>query len=116
MYAFRCLVCSTRVRFEDDRCGTCGDQLGYRPDLLQVVNESDPDRPFVGWHRCSEQSWGCNWLVHDDDPSGRCESCRLNRTVPPRDDTIAWEQLAVAARAERRLVHQLRDLDLPIVS
>jgi hypothetical protein len=116
MYAFRCLVCGTRVRFEDDRCRTCGDPLGYRPDLRQLVNETDPDRPFAGWHRCSEHPWGCNWLVHDDNPSARCDSCRLNRTVPPRDDTIAWEQLAVAARSERRLVHQLRDLGLPITS
>ena len=116
MYAFTCKQCNSGVRFEDSVCASCGDALGYRPDRLEIVNESAPDRPFDGWHRCGEQGWGCNWLVADDDEYSRCESCRLNRQEPPRDDTIAWEQLAEATRVKRRLVHQLKDLGLPIVN
>ncbi len=116
MYAFVCGRCRSSVRFEDLTCGDCGDALGYRPDLQDIVSESSDDRPFDGWHRCADVSWGCNWLVHDDDGYAGCEACRLNRKVPPRADTIAWEQLAKAARVKRRLVHQLKDLRLPIVS
>jgi len=116
MYAFACSGCGSSVRFEDLACGQCGDALGYRPDRLDVVSESAADRPFDGWHRCAEVSWGCNWLVHDDNEYAGCEACRLNRKVPPRSDTIAWEQLAEAAKAKRRLVHQLKDRRLPIVS
>jgi len=116
MYAFTCGRCRSNVRFEDLTCGYCGDELGYRPDLLDIVSESSGGRPFEGWHRCAEVSWGCNWLVRDGEEYAGCESCRLNRRLPPRADTIAWEQLAQAARVKRRLVHQLKDLRLPIVN
>ena len=84
---------------------------------MSVVNASTDDGALLrGWHACTQKSWGCNWLVHDGDDDARCRACRLNRRTPPRDDTIGWEQLARAAVAKRRLVHQLTDLGLPITS
>lgn len=67
------------------------------------------------WFACSEREWGCNWLVRDDAPAGRCISCRLTRTRPEQDDTIALEKLAKVEEAKRRLLLQIGDLGLPIV-
>jgi len=66
------------------------------------------------WRACSNRSWGCNWLVADREESGRCFSCRLNRTLPARDDTIAWEKIRDTGIAKRRLLVQLAEFDLPI--
>ncbi|HEX5858284.1 MAG TPA: putative zinc-binding metallopeptidase, partial [Microbacterium sp.] len=43
-----------------------------------------------------------------------CFSCRLTRTSPASDDTIALEKLAKTEQAKRRLLLQLGDLGLPI--
>lgn len=66
------------------------------------------------WYSCSNRGWGCNWLVREDAPSGKCFSCRLTRTTPSGDDTIAWDKLAVTEEAKRRLLLQIGDLGLPI--
>ena len=117
MQRFDCARCGVLISFEDSRCPACGDGLAYRPDLLSMVNASTDEGALLqGWHPCAERPWGCNWLVRDEEGDARCPACRLNRRTPPRDDTIGWEQLARAAVAKRRLVHQLRDLGLPITS
>lgn len=69
----------------------------------------------VTWYACSERDWGCNWLVREDAPAGRCISCRLTRTRPAADDTIALEKLATTEEAKRRLLLQVADLGLPVV-
>ena len=51
----------------------------------------------------------------EDAPAGRCFSCRLTRTRPAANDTVALEKLAKTEEAKRRLVLQLGDLGLPIV-
>lgn len=68
----------------------------------------------VAWYTCSNRTWGCNWLVRDDAPSGRCFSCRLTRRSPDADDTIALEKLATTEEAKRRLLLQLGGLGLPM--
>lgn len=67
------------------------------------------------WYTCSERDWGCNWLVREDAPAGRCISCRLTRARPAADDTIALEKLAKTEEAKRRLLLQVGDLGLPII-
>ena len=69
----------------------------------------------IGWYTCSNREWGCNWLVWENAPAGRCFSCRLTRTRPAADDTVALEKLAKTEEAKRRLLLQLADLGLPIV-
>lgn len=69
----------------------------------------------ITWYACSEREWDCNWLVREDAPAGRCISCRLTRTRPASDDTIALEKLAKTEQAKRRLLLQIGDLGLPIV-
>lgn len=67
------------------------------------------------WYTCSNRTWSCNWLVRDDADGGRCFSCRLTRTSPAADDTVALQKLARTEEAKRRLVLQLTSLGLPIV-
>ncbi len=66
------------------------------------------------WFPCDNRSWGCNWIVAESDEAGRCFSCRLTRRQPPLSDTVAWEKLAEAGVAKRRLLIQLLGLGLPI--
>lgn len=67
------------------------------------------------WYTCSNREWSCNWLVRDDAPAGRCFSCRLTRTRPASNDTVALEKLAKVEEAKRRLLLQLGGLGLPLV-
>jgi hypothetical protein len=66
------------------------------------------------WVPCSNRDWRCNWLVPDDAGSAQCSSCRLTRQRPDSSDTIALEKLANAAKAKRRLLVQLAELELPV--
>ncbi len=81
--------------------------LALRSDRVHVDD--------ITWYACSEREWGCNWLVREDAPAGRCISCRLTRTRPASDDTIALEKLAKTEEAKRRLMLQIADVGLPVV-
>ena len=113
----RCPSCRRFIYLDTLVCPACSTEVGF-----QII-----DRVFVGirsgratvddvtWYTCSERDWGCNWLVREDAPSGRCFSCRLTRARPDSSDTIALEKLAKTEEAKRRLILQLGDLGLPIV-
>ncbi len=112
----RCPECQTFAFLEATTCEACGTELGYRFDTRSFL-AVHPEGTIVDddtWRTCSNRSWGCNWLVADSEESGRCFSCRLNRTMPPRDDTIAWEKIRDTGIAKRRLLVQLAEFDLPI--
>lgn len=113
----RCPHCRHFVYLDALTCPNCEADLGY-----QILH-----RQFYGlrngqvvidehtWYTCSNRDWDCNWLVREDAPAGRCFSCRLTRTRPPADDTVALEKLAKTEEAKRRLILQLGELGLPIV-
>ena len=69
------------------------------------------------WRRCEnfDSPAGCNWLVLVDEES-LCRSCRLNRTIPNLDDADNCRWWRLIENAKRRLVAQLLDLGLPVVS
>ncbi len=67
------------------------------------------------WIPCARWDWQCNWLLSEDDGRARCLSCRMDRTVPPADDTMAQEKLGDTGVAKRRLLIQLLELGLPVV-
>lgn len=86
----RCPSCRRFVYLDTLECPDCGTELGFQvlaPEFFGIAN----DRVAVDgvtWSSCSQREWGCNWLVREDAPAGRCFSCRLTRTRPASDDTI----------------------------
>jgi hypothetical protein len=124
MRAFTCESCGQLVFFENSRCLRCETPIGYlhqRRDLIALTERSDhrlvPLSPPAGtWQRCAtSDTTGCNWLV----PAGGgvlCESCQLTRTRPADSDTDGMAELVRAEMAKRRLIFQLAELGLPVVS
>ncbi len=102
---------------ELQECAHCGAGMGYHYPSLSMV-PADPDGTVIDdarWVRCVNWAWQCNWMVAQDDESGRCFACRLTRRRPDSDDTIALEKLADTSVALRRLLVQLLGLGLPVV-
>ena len=113
----RCPRCNAFAFLEMQVCATCESSIGYHYPSLSFV-DGGPDGTMVDgtrWVRCANWSWQCNWLVSEDDESGRCFACRLIRRRPESDDTIALEKLAETGIDLRRLLVQLLDLGLPVV-
>jgi hypothetical protein len=112
MRSFQCQRCGQLVFFENTECLHCGTSLGFATDQGELVPLEEPR-----YRRCiNERLAGCNWLVASDDPVDLCESCRLTRTRPHDSDTSAAEAFVATEAAKRRLIFQLRELALPIVS
>jgi hypothetical protein len=111
--AFDCPKCKRLVFFESVRCLNCGTAIGVAPEKLDVVAVKSPGR------RCANHELaGCNWVTRR--PGTLCLSCQLTRTRPndadlAGDPAVAAE-FAGAEAAKRRLVWQLLELHLPIVS
>jgi hypothetical protein len=97
-------------------CPNCEADLAYHFPTRQFVGVRNGQTVVddTVWYTCSNRAWECNWLVREDAPAGKCFSCRLTRTAPPANDTIAMEKLAKTERSKRRLIIQLVDLGLPI--
>ncbi|MGC5170005.1 zinc-binding metallopeptidase family protein [Microbacterium sp. DT81.1] len=112
----RCPHCRHFVYLDMLTCPNCEAELAYHFVTRQFVGVR-AGRAMIddaNWYTCSNRAWECNWLVREDAPAGRCFSCRLTRTSPPANDTIALEKLAKTERSKRRLIIQLVDLGLPI--
>lgn len=113
----RCPVCDQFVFLDELTCRHCGAALGFHHPSL-TFRPADPQGTEVDgerWFPCGNRPWGCNWLVAESAGMGRCFSCSLTRRQPPASDTVAWEKLADAGVAKRRLMVQLLELGLPIV-
>lgn len=117
MASYHCSNCNSYLVQESLDCPTCGAHVGFHyPSLSFHAIPDDGELTIVGEaHRvCSQRTWGCNWLVGQNERSGRCFSCRLTRRSPDTGDTVALEMLADAASAKRRLLVQLFELGLPV--
>jgi hypothetical protein len=105
MRSFHCPVCSSPVFFDDDRCLNCGDEIGYLPDVDDIVSAIDAVR-------CEgHQVWDCPWLLADG--IGWCRSCRLDVADPGAStgpDRRAFEQ------AKRRVVRQLLNVGIDLTA
>tara|TARA_R110002095_G_scaffold159024_4_gene137850 strand:+ start:886 stop:2058 length:1173 start_codon:yes stop_codon:yes gene_type:complete len=128
--AFRCR-CGRPVFFDNSLCLGCQAPLGYVPDLQQVralkpgpqpdtwiLDEEANIDAETTWRQCKNfrSSVGCNWLVQTDDEQTLCRSCRLNNRIPDLDDSdnrLWWRKIE---NAKRRLVAQLLNLGLPVIS
>jgi hypothetical protein len=113
MLAFACPVCNRLVTFESSKCLHCGSALGF-DCTRQTVRALSPASAEQA-HRCANvQIAACNWLVQEE--GELCLSCALTRTRPNDADGDGLGGLAEAESAKRRLVFELVDLGLPIVS
>jgi hypothetical protein len=123
MKAFACPGCGQLVFFENVQCLRCRAGLGFDPERRQMVlvaDTSDGGEGLSPAYRCANQELAaCNWVLSHPDPGALCRSCRLTRTRPSDvdlDDTHLAEMFVRAEAAKRRLVFQLLELDLPLVS
>ncbi|HXW81784.1 MAG TPA: putative zinc-binding metallopeptidase [Acidimicrobiales bacterium] len=67
------------------------------------------------WARCSRSALAdCNWLVPIAEAGKPCLSCRLTLNLPPKGDEEYRDAYSKAEQAKRRLIFQLRQLDLPL--
>jgi hypothetical protein len=106
---FACPHCRTWVEFEDRVCLACGTELAYHPDHDSLVRAADERLCRL------RDAIGCSWVASSDPAAdGACDSCRLTTDRPDDDDLTAHSQLVLAEFAKRRLVRQLRHLELPI--
>lgn len=97
--------------FENSACLRCGSKLGFDSEVGQIVL-IDPSRS-----RCANAGIAaCNWLVPMGATSEHCRSCALTRTRPGTSDPEDQTRFVGAESAKRRLVFQLLDLHLPVVS
>jgi hypothetical protein len=116
--AFTCHSCGNLLFAENSICVSCGTPQGFAPlaSRFLPVDTAAGRATATDAVQCLDLAViGCNWLVDDGHPSGRCASCRLTRTRPNGGDLAGVAAWAGAERAKRRLVYQLLDLSLPVV-
>ncbi|GAB5900881.1 zinc-binding metallopeptidase family protein [Mycolicibacterium mageritense] len=123
MRDFNCPTCGQRLAFENSLCLSCGSALGFSLDdmALLVITEAD-ESGHAGavdedkYQLCANMHVAqCNWLVRIGGDQ-LCASCALTRTRPADTDTSALAAFGEAEMAKRRLIAELHELGLPIVS
>lgn len=90
-------------------------------DVSRVDSDSEAtcaERPRAApYKRCARAGMAsCNWLLSADSDEELCMSCRLTKTVPLLRTDAEMRAFAQAEGAKRRLLYQLLDLGLPLVS
>jgi hypothetical protein len=124
MRAFACTNCGQLAYFENTLCESCGSELGFRPDTLELVALSPLDDGSAAYsvigeegvilqHCSNHQTAGCNWLTPAG-PPGLCDSCALGRRIPDLnvpENVGLWRE---AETSKRRLVYALKRLGLPL--
>lgn len=117
MRDFTCPTCGQQLAFENSVCLSCSSKLGFSLDDRALVVIGEPGLGSVDEEKfrlCDNLHLAeCNWLVRAEHKL--CESCRLTRTRPNDDDTVALAEFAAAEAAKRRLILELVELGLPIV-
>jgi hypothetical protein len=130
MRAFVCRRCRELVPFESQECRRCGALLGFDPFSANLEplypagpglvrfdpgNGSDDPSRDNRWARCGRSALAdCNWLVPVAEAGKPCMSCRLTLNLPPKGDEEYRDAYSKAEMAKRRLIFQLRQLDLPV--
>jgi len=129
MKLFACDNCQQTLYFENDRCVSCGEALGYVPENAKLITLRHPVAGAEGvfdvaspgatprrYRQCrnTREHDACNWLVPHDGGAEYCASCALSEVIPdlsdPYNDQV-WRRIEAA---KRRLLYTLFALDLPV--
>ena len=121
---FTCPNCGQHLAFENSLCLSCNSQVGFSPERIAfLVIDSEEDSEHDGAVSASEYQLcanlhlaQCNWLVRVAPIRDLCASCRLTRTRPADHDVAALAAFAEVEQAKRRLLVDLYELALPVVS
>ena len=124
MRDFVCPNCGQHLAFENSMCLSCDSPLGFSlPDMALLVIAKGPESAQPGfvdaehYELCANLHLAqCNWLVQKKPVRQLCASCRLTRTRPNDADIRGLAAFADAEKAKRRLIAELSELNLPIVS
>jgi hypothetical protein len=124
MRDFICPNCGQHLAFENSVCLNCGRALGFSLDdmaLLVIASGEESDHGGAvdaeKYQLCANLHLAeCNWLVEKSPVARLCASCLLTRTRPNDDGAKALATFAAAEKAKRRLIVELVELKLPIIS
>ncbi len=106
MRVFTCPHCAHVVQFEATSCVNCGTALAFEPRTRTIVRAD-------GGASCANAAIAaCNWRAPA--PGELCASCRFTRTRPADGDTAGLAGFALVEGAKRRLLFELRELELPL--
>ena len=132
MRLFTCESCKGVLFFENTRCMTCNQPIGYcaeaarlvplpeesqageEPAQVDVTLPGGKREAFVRCKNFSEHDT-CNWLVRAADDQPYCSSCRLTEIIPDLSEPRNLQAWAEVESAKRRLIYALRALRLPVV-
>ena len=124
MKLFQCTNCKNTVVFENHTCINCGYFLGYSSyfntivslDAIvsqwQLTNLENKTYVYCENHKHDV----CNWLVETSQKAEFCLACSLNRTIPQlldKENSEKWKHIELA---KHRLVYQLLQFRLPVIS
>jgi len=130
---FTCESCKSLLFFENTRCMTCNQPIGYCAEAARLVPlpQAEPvgdalasvdvalpggkSDKFLKCKNFSEHDT-CNWLVRAADDQPYCISCRLTEIIPDISDVENRQAWAEVESAKRRLLYALRALRLPVVA
>lgn len=124
MKVFQCGNCSNPLFFENDFCENCNNIIGYDDEMKLMItygavnqNQFASENGKFKFKFCKNKEFQvCNWLVREDSPNDYCTACYLNRTIPNLSNKTnheKWDKLEIA---KHRLIYQLQELGLPLVS
>ncbi len=98
MKLFSCDNCEQTLYFENNRCVSCGQAVGYSPDLARLATLGEPDESGIyevssgndrlRYRLCrnAREHDACNWLVAADENAEFCRSCALSEVIPDLSD------------------------------
>ena len=121
MKIYHCGHCHYPVYFENVVCSNCQNWLGYADDddrmLALTPGQTEwsvPDRQEPVRYCNNHQHGACNWMIPVSDPTGLCDACDLNRTIPDLSDPEKLKEWQDLEQAKHRLVYALKRLGLPV--
>jgi len=119
-----CGACGVPIFFENVKCLSCGHELGFLPEILDmsalerttgdlwrsVTLDQNKEFRFCENGRSHQI---CNWLVCAKGEDIFCIACRLNHMIPDLTMVGNRERWQKMESAKRRLIYTLLSLKLP---